>query len=147
MHIIRASRILLLAILPMLAAWQPGLAQESSEETDTGGQVDGETQEETRAAEEELPTEESSEERGPLDRLRLPVLVKNMSSFRKRLSAYDDVCRRYVIFAEEFKGFETQRIEICADLEGYGQVTLTRPLGARKKRYEQVEVGDVLKIE
>jgi len=102
-----------------------------------------EAQEDTTS---ESPSNESSPEPGADTLLRIPVYIKNASSFKKTLSVYDENCRRYAIFSKRFKGWQKERIEVCADAEGHADLTVQRAFGARRKHFRDTAVNAVVKF-
>ena len=73
--------------------------------------------------------------------IRMEVFVKNASSFAKTLTVYDNECRRYLYTAKRFSAFKKERIKVCINEEGFGDVTVSRLAGSRKKRYKKSKIA------
>ena len=104
------------------------------------------TEEEEEEGEEEGEEEEEEEEPEFVRGFRVEVFIKNVSSFDKTLTAYDNICRRYVFSVKRFRAYQKERVKLCINEEGYADVTVSRITGSRKKRYREVEERDTVKF-
>lgn len=102
-----------------------------------------EAQEDTTS---ESSSDESSPEPGADTLVRIPVYIKNASSFKKTLSVYDENCRRYAIFSKRFKGWQKERIEVCAGAEGHADLTVQRAFGGRRMHFRDTAANAVVKF-
>ena len=95
---------------------------------------------------EEVEDEEDEEEEEFVKGIRMEIFIKNVSAFKKTLTAYDNVCRRYVFSVKRFRAYQKERAKVCIDENGFADITISRLTGARKKRYKEVEERDIVKF-
>ncbi len=70
--------------------------------------------------------------------LRIKVVVKNGSSFRKMLSAYDNICKRHLLISKRFQAWGSEKVDACTNNKGLANITVDR-LGLGKKHFRQIK--------
>ena len=94
----------------------------------------------------ESEEEGSATESGYVKGIRMHIFIKNATSFDKTLTAYDNVCRRYVFSVKRFRAYQKERAKVCINEDGFGDITISRLTGARKKRYKKIEKRDTVRF-
>ncbi len=92
-------------------------------------------------AAQEVPTEPSPEggaANSSYVPLRIKVVVKNGSSFRKMLTVYDNNCRRHLLISKRFQAWGSETVTACTNDKGLANITVDR-LGLAKKQFRQVK--------
>ena len=95
--------------------------------------------------EDQAEGEGTEEESNYVKGIRMDVFIKNSSSFGKTLTGYDNVCRRYVFSVKRFGAYQKERVKVCLDEEGFGDVTISRLAGSQKKRYKQIKEREIVR--
>ncbi len=70
--------------------------------------------------------------------VRIKVIIKNGSSFRKMLTVYDNNCRRHLLTSKRFKAWGSETVTACTNNKGLANISVDR-LGLGKKHFRQIK--------
>ena len=90
--------------------------------------------------------EQGGEGETDLVRRKFKLTVKNASSLDKRVSVYDNVCRRTLVYSRRLDGWEALKVRACEGDNGFADITVKTAFGAKKKRFAALEDRDVLRF-